>query len=174
MLICLDFPSVIQFDRRKIRLQGIQELYEFCQSNPNVSMDAYFKNSSTNFREYVERSLAKIAATAETKSSTVNRDAPATSGNGPLPSITTSAASDFLARLQSMRSKIGLEPVPVVLSNGRDPEQVGLSGRSVFQRAFFYCNWRYAGFAGSSSNSYRPVEKGRCCRCSRVRRSRIV
>merc|ERR1719220_2270048 len=103
--------------QKELTKQGLQELYNFKQQNPQADLEPFLVKSSEYFRNYIERGLKSIES--ETHHSTGGQRvlADSTYSHSAMDNNTTnSAASDgmaphllYLDRLKKLRAQAGLE-----------------------------------------------------------------
>merc|ERR1719278_1925114 len=103
--------------QKELTKQGLQELYNFKQQNPQADLEPFLVKSSEYFRNYIERGLKSIESETHHSNGGQRVLADSTYSHSAMDNNTTnSAASDgvaphllYLDRLKKLRAQAGLE-----------------------------------------------------------------
>merc|ERR1719220_1692515 len=159
--------------QKELTKQGLQELYNFKQQNPQADLEPFLVKSSEYFRNYIERGLKSIES--ETHHSTGGQRvlADSTYSHSAMDNNSTnSAASDgmaphllYLDRLKKLRAQAGLERGGSAASSTTSYSSgiaSAASGGSVYKIAANSESYSSRGYAtltsGSQSQSNNPAD----------------
>merc|ERR1719189_810018 len=149
--------------QKELTKQGLQELYNFKQQNPQAELEPFLVKSSEYFRSYIERGLKSIES--ETHHSTGGQRvlADSTYSHSAMDNNTTnSAASDgmaphllYLDRLKKLRAQAGLERGGSASSSSVTSSSSGIgtaSSGSVYKISVVSENYSSRGYSNLTSS----------------------